>query len=220
MATSTPTMPSKALCASTGPAPLGSSAQLSDSDAMDDFLPPGARLINDFVNANQAQHLLAAIDAEPWRSDLKRRVQHYGWLYDYRARAVSPDMDLGPLPAWLIEVARRVGQDGGFGTAPDQAIVNEYLPGQGISAHVDCEPCFGPIIASLSLGGSAQMVFRKRSTGERRSVILEHAKLLILSGEARYVWTHEIPARKSDVIEGARQPRIRRVSLTFRTVTL
>jgi alkylated DNA repair dioxygenase AlkB len=44
--------------------------------------------------------------------------------------------------------------------------------------------------------------------------------LLILSGEARYDWTHEIPARKSDVINGARQPRTRRVSLTFRTVTL
>ena len=97
--------------------------------------------------------------------------------------------------------------------------MNEYRPGQGISAHVDCEPCFGPVIASLSLGGSAQMVFRKRSTGERRSVILEPAMLLILSGEARYDWTHEIPARKSDVIDGVRQQRTRRVSLTFRTVT-
>ena len=44
--------------------------------------------------------------------------------------------------------------------------------------------------------------------------------LLILSGEARYDWTHEIPAHKSDMINGARQPRTRRVSLTFRTVRL
>ncbi len=186
---------------------------------MDALLPAGACLIDGFVNADEARHLMATIDAEPWRSDLKRRVQHYGWLYDYRARVVSSDMDLGPLPGWLTEVADRVGHSGQFGTTPDQVIVNEYLPGQGISAHVDCAPCFGPVIASLSLGGSAEMVFRKRSTGERRRVILEPAMLLILSGEARYNWTHEIPARKSDVIEGVRRPRIRRVSLTFRTVT-
>ena len=182
-------------------------------------LPPGARLVDGFFGIGEAQHLLAAIDAEPWRSDLKRRVQHYGWVYDYRARAVSPDMDLGPLPTWLTEIAHRVGKDGGFDATPDQVIVNEYLPGQGISAHVDCEPCFGPVIASLSLCGSAEMTFKKRSTGERHSAILEPANLLILSGEARYDWTHEIPARKSDVVEGVRQPRKRRVSLTFRTVT-
>ena len=176
--------------------------------------------MRDFVSELKAERLLEAIDASDWRADLKRRVQHYGWRYDYRKRHITADMRLGPLPDWLAELADRVGRDGGFGVAPDQVIVNEYLPGAGISAHVDCEPCFGPVIASLTLGGSAEMVFRKRSTGERLSVILEPANLLILSDEARYDWTHEIPARKSDVVEGARQTRTRRVSLTFRTVTL
>lgn len=187
---------------------------------MSTCLPPGARLIDSFVDQREAEHLLAAIDAEPWRSDLKRRVQHYGWFYDYRARTVSPDMDLGPLPSWLGELTDRIGNEGGFSATPDQVIVNEYLPGQGISAHVDCEPCFGPVVASLSLGGSAEMIFAKRSGGERKSIILEPQSLLILSDEARYDWTHEIPARKSDVIESVRQPRTRRVSLTFRTVTV
>ncbi len=187
---------------------------------MSTCLPPGARLIDGFVEEHEAERSLAAIDTMPWRTDLKRRVQHYGWRYDYRARAVSTDMDLGPLPNWLAELAARVGRDGEFDATPDQVIVNEYLPGQGISAHVDCEPCFGPVIASLSLGGAAQMVFRKLSTGERCSIVLEPAMLLILSSEARYDWTHEIPTRKSDVIAGVRQPRARRVSLTFRTVTL
>ena len=186
---------------------------------MSTSLPPGARLIDAFVDQAEEQDLLAAIDAAPWRSDLKRRIQHYGWRYDYRARAVSPDMDLGPLPNWVLGLADRVGQEVEFETTPDQVIVNDYLPGQGISAHVDCEPCFGSAIASLSLGGSAEMVFRKRSTGERRSVVLDPLKLLILSDEARYDWTHEIPARKSDVIDEERHPRRRRVSLTFRTVT-
>ena len=183
-------------------------------------LPPGARLIRDFVPEQAAERLLAAIDASSWRADLKRRVQHYGWRYDYRERRITNDMRLGPLPEWLLPAAEAVGDLPEFDRRPDQVIVNEYRPGQGISAHVDCEPCFGAAVASLSFGGEVEMLFANRATGERRSVILEPAMLLILSGEARYDWTHEIPARQSDVIKGERHQRTRRVSLTFRTVTL
>lgn len=182
--------------------------------------PPGARVICDFVSDQAARRLLATIDASRWRTDLKRRVQHYGWRYDYRARQVTKEMRLGPLPDWLRPGAKAVGALAEFDRRPDQVIVNEYLPGQGISAHIDCEPCFGPAIASLSLGGCAEMIFRHRGSGERRSLTLAPLNLLILSGESRYDWTHEIPARKSDLINGARQPRTRRVSLTFRTVAL
>jgi len=79
-------------------------------------------------------------------------------------------------------------------------------------------PVSAPIIASLSLGGAAEMAFRSRLTGDRSAIILPPRSLLTLKGESRYDWTHEIPARKSDVIDGARMPRVRRVSLTFRTV--
>lgn len=183
-------------------------------------LPPGARVAYNFVSEHEAERLLAVVDASDWRADLKRRVQHYGWRYDYRERRVTNDMRLGPLPDWLTTAVEAVGELMEFDRRPDQVIVNEYLPGQGISAHVDCEPCFGPAVASLSLGGRTEMVFRHRMSGERRSLMLEPLMLLILSGEARYDWTHEIPARKSDVIDGTRQPRSRRVSLTFRTVTV
>jgi alkylated DNA repair dioxygenase AlkB len=182
--------------------------------------PSGARLVRTFVSEQEAERLLAAIEGSSWRSDLKRRVQHYGWRYDYRARQVGEDMRLGPLPDWIRTVADAVGALTEFDRRPDQVIVNEYLPGQGISAHVDCAPCFGPAIASLSLGGPVEMVFRNRRSAERRSLMLEPLMLLILSGEARYEWTHEIPARKSDPVGGERQPRLRRVSLTFRTVTV
>lgn len=184
------------------------------------LLPEGVRIVRSFIPAGEAERLLAAVDASEWHADLKRRVQHYGWRYDYRERRVREDMRLGPLPDWLAPVADAVGRMPEFERRPDQVIVNEYLPGQGISAHVDCEPCFGPAVASLSLGGPAEMTFRHRPSGERTSIILEPLMLLILSGEARYEWTHEIPARKSDIVDGQRQPRERRVSLTFRTVTV
>lgn len=183
-------------------------------------LPSGGRIVRGFLPIEEAERLLAAADTNHWRNDLKRRVQHYGWRYDYRARRVTADMRLGPLPDWLAAVVDSVGALPEFGRRPDQVIVNEYLPGQGISGHVDCEPCFGPVIASLSLSGHAEMVLRRSRTGERRSLMLEPFTLLILAGEARYDWTHEIPARKSDLVDGQRQPRGRRVSLTFRTVTV
>ncbi|WP_439635356.1 alpha-ketoglutarate-dependent dioxygenase AlkB [Oceanicaulis sp.] len=183
-------------------------------------LPPGARLLDSHLSRQTAEALLAKVDGQSWRSDLKRRVQHYGWRYDYRARTVSPDMWLGPLPDWLAPLAQSIAQEAEFEAVPDQVIINEYEPGQGISAHIDCAPCFGPAIASLSLTGGAEMMFENTHTHDHISLRLEPRSLLILSGEARYDWTHAIPARKSDAVNGDRIPRTRRVSLTFRTMKL
>jgi alkylated DNA repair protein alkB family protein 8 len=38
---------------------------------------------------------------------------------------------------------------------PNQVTVNEYIPGQGISPHVDTHTPFGEFIFSLSLGAGA-----------------------------------------------------------------
>lgn len=183
-------------------------------------LPLGARFLSAYLSSQTAEALLETVDGQSWRSDLKRRVQHYGWRYDYRARTVSPDMRLGPLPDWLAPLAQRIAREAEFEAIPDQVIINEYQPGQGISAHIDCAPCFGPVIASLSLTGGAEMVFENTHTHDRISLRLEPRSLLILSGEARYDWSHAIPARKSDAVNGVRIPRTRRVSLTFRTMEL
>lgn len=87
---------------------------------------------------------------------------------------------------------------------------------QGISAHVDCRPCFGDVIASLSLLSPCVMRLEHRSAGRRADLWLEPRSLLVLTGEARHVWTHAIPARKSDRLNGKRRVLSRRLSLTFR----
>ena len=190
-------------------------APMSDGER----LPEGLTLVPEHLPPARQAALLARIDAFPWRTDLKRRVQHHGWRYDYRARRVSANDRIGPLPDWLLEEAERLVADGWFAGPPDQAIVNEYVPGQGIAAHVDCEPCFGEAIASLSIGSACVMEFRERGSGRRASLVLDPGSLLVLSGPARHDWTHAIPARKSDPIDGVRRARGRRVSITFRTVT-
>lgn len=172
----------------------------------------GLSYLPNFISSDEEKALIESIDHQPWLHDLKRRVQHYGYKYDYKARRVTSDSYLGPLPDWLTDIADKLP------FMPDQAIVNEYLPGQGISAHIDCEPCFGDHIASLSLGSAAIMQFEK--DGQREELYLEPCSLLILSGAARYEWTHAIHARKSDKVNGFKHQRERRVSVTFRSMVI
>lgn len=179
---------------------------------------PGLSYLDGFVGAAEQAALLEAIDAGPWRTDLKRRVQHYGYRYDYRARSVSENDALGPLPEWLLPSCRRLVEWGVFSTLPDQVIVNEYLPGQGIAAHTDCVPCFGATIASLSLGAPITLALSETAIGAGHAVRLAPRSLLVLSGPARSRWRHGIAARRWDVVAGVRVRRERRVSVTFRTL--
>jgi alkylated DNA repair dioxygenase AlkB len=145
-------------------------------------------------------------------------VQHYGYIYDYTSRGIRPDSYIGPLPAWLQSLAADLVQHSVTQDLPDQVIINEYLPGQGIAAHIDCVPCFAETIMSLSLGAPTTMIFANERAAGREEMILAANSLLVLTGPARYEWTHAIPARKSDIINGQRVARGRRVSLTFRQV--
>lgn len=170
----------------------------------------GLSLLPDFVTPEEAEALLAQIDAAPWDATLARRVQHYGYRYAYKARQVAEP--LGPLPGWVLPLAERM-LEVGFPQPAQQIIVNEYLPGQGIGAHTDSD-VFGPVIASLGLGGGVAMVLQDKPWW-RRELYLPPRSLLVLKGPARAQWQHAIPARKIDPGHGTRD---RRVSLTFRTL--
>lgn len=181
---------------------------------------PGMHYLPHFIDADTEAALLTTSDQQPWLHDLKRRVQHYGWRYDYKARGITQDLRIGPIPDWLAGLCERLSAEGIFPHTPDQVIINEYQPGQGISAHVDCVPCFGDTVAALSLGSVCVMDFTHPPTIEKQSHLLEPRSLLVLSGDARYHWQHAIPARKSDKWHNQSISRARRVSLTFRTVLI
>jgi alkylated DNA repair dioxygenase AlkB len=181
---------------------------------------PGLTYLPDYIDAAHEERLLAVIDRQTWLTDLARCVQHYGYRYDYKGRKVDPEMYLGPLPDWAAEIAVRLRQEGWFAEQADQVIVNEYQPGQGISKHVDCVPCFARTIASLSLGSTCVLEMAHGKTKQKVELLLQPCSLIVMEDEARYKWTHAVPARKKDVIDGRTWPRGRRVSLTFRKVLL
>lgn len=177
---------------------------------------PGLTYCREFLTTEEQCQILAEVDARSWLSDLKRRVQHYGYKYDYRARKVDPSMYVGPLPPFALEVAQKLLDGELIDEMPDQLIVNEYEAGQGITAHIDCEPCFKNTIVTVSLGSACVMDLICVATKDVQPVLLEVGSALILRDEARREWMHRIQARKSD--DGV--PRRRRVSLTFRNVIL
>ena len=93
--------------------------------------------------------------------------------------------------------------------AARQAIVNLYRPGEGIAPHVDLLRRFGDGIVGVSLGdGGVAMRFarvepsrRETGDGDAYEVWLPSRSVLVLTGEARYEWTHGIAPRVRDKVE-------------------
>jgi alkylated DNA repair dioxygenase AlkB len=177
---------------------------------------PGLRHFRRHVTPATQAKLLETIDHLPWQNDLKRRVQQYGYRYDYRRRGLDPNSYIGPLPEWSLELVTHCSQEGLINTDFNQLIVNEYLPGQGISFHIDSRSSFSDTIFSVSLGSPCIMTMRRVGAAEARDVFLEPGDVLIMSGEARHDWQHGITPRKTDKFLGQTIRRGRRVSLTFR----
>lgn len=178
----------------------------------------GAVLVRDFVTEAEERRILYRIAQAPWLAELRRRVQHYGYRYDYRARGSGRHAAATPFPRWVCAMADRLAPHF-TGAVPEQCIVNEYLPGQGIGMHADHSD-FGPVVASLSLGDDWSMQFRPCSVRPYARgalpgdevVVLPRRSVLVLAGPARSAWMHGIDPAAS------RNRAVTRISATFRTL--
>ena len=171
---------------------------------------PGLTLVPNIIHCETEASLIKHIEEGKWtpmhntsRARPAREVQQYGHIYNYQTRGLSGYVQI---PNWLYDIAEQLSLP-----KPDNVIINKYEPGEGITAHTDSN-CFGPIIASLSLRASITMVLKFHKDAHEYN--LEPRSLLKLEDVARYKYTHEIPARKSD--NGVK--RQKRYSITFRTV--
>lgn len=181
---------------------------------------PNLIYIENYISDEEHNNLIHLIDKKKWSNELKRRVQHYGYKYNYKAKNINESMKVQNLPNWAEKLGRKLVEDGHFNLPPDQLIINEYEPGQGITAHIDCEPCFEDIIVSISLGSYAIMDFTNKLTKEKIPIVLPPKSAVILKDKSRYDWLHGIASRKTDIINGFKKNRNRRISLTYRRVIL
>jgi ribA/ribD-fused uncharacterized protein len=175
---------------------------------------PGLYYIPNALTVAQEKELIDYLDGPKasWEgvtgSATARRVQHYGYRYDYKRRTVSGPTHLIP-EQWKSVI--------GLGYQWNQVIVNEYDPGQGISAHIDA-PVYGDTIICYTLGSGATMRFTKPETGEVVDLYVAPRSVYIMSDAARYGWKHEMISRKTNTVDGKTIPRSRRISVTLRWV--
>lgn len=175
----------------------------------------GLKYEDNFISEDREKEIVCWLDKQEWSNELSRRVQHYGYKYDYISRKLTHN--LGEIPKVLRDLAKNVYDEKFIDEMPDQIIVNEYLPGQGINAHIDA-PVFGDYICTLSLISKTQMIFVDKKRTETHTLTLEPRSLLSISGKARWRYTHQIVGRLTDMINGKRVYRERRISITFRKV--
>lgn len=106
-----------------------------------------------------------------------------------------------------------------------QVILNRYLPGEGISSHVDLLQRYDDGIIGVSLGSGCAMEFTRVcpiSDEPNHSIWLPESSVVILEGDARYKWAHGIKGLHGDCVleEGAINPiwipRRTRTSITLR----
>jgi alkylated DNA repair dioxygenase AlkB len=175
---------------------------------------PGLSLRLDYVTPEEERELIAHVDAGEWETDWRRRIQQYG--LGYAGEHGTKPTWLRDLPAWLAPLASRVAKDAGFDRFPENSVINEYIPPLGIGPHKDYG-AFGPTIACVSLGSDIVIDFSHPERGLKVPVHVPARSLWVITGEARSQWRHAIASRLTDVINGERRPRGRRVSITFRT---
>lgn len=193
-----------------------------------DLLPPGLHYFSNFVTDDYTKK----IDELPWVSVHKdyagsRRVQHYGYYYNYDRSdtfRVAPEM-----PSFIMDIKENIMKKcielGLTEIYPnlkfDQCIVNNYYPGQGISYHTDHYK-FGPVIACITFNSGSLMSFMLPQQGEKDKIVYdlftEPGSVYIMTGAVRSNFLHKMDARKNDVVDGVKIPRGRRISVTFRQV--
>lgn len=201
---------------------------------------PGLGLCHKFVTTEEEKQILDFLNNKSrcvWRTDLSRRTMHFGGTYCLMPPRTASSQQLEQpkvlqapsMPeelSWLID---RMVTSGIFegDKKPQYCIVNEYTGNLGITAHTENFQ-FGEPVVGLSLLSSCPIRFHElatpfdgsvrsgkaakaEKTGKIVDVQLPGRSLMVMRGESRWKWQHEIV--KSSKGRGLGW---KRVSLTFR----
>ncbi|WVZ50046.1 hypothetical protein U9M48_001344 [Paspalum notatum var. saurae] len=196
-----------------------------------------------FLSAGEQARLLDAMQREGWFIDANNQAMRFGnlpsWALELSAHireaicvgdvnvgvgaelSNEDDEDACPLPSDLL------WREPFF----DQLIANRYKPGEGICAHIDLMR-FDDGIAIVSLESACVMHFSQAETrggaasdtlkqGDSEStkvpVLLNPGSLILMSGDARYLWKHEIDRKQGKQMwDGRELEQHRRTSVTLR----
>lgn len=168
--------------------------------------PQGLFFIADAISVEEEKSLIAFLNNQKWvpltiNVDTGRCVQQYGFRFDYHTYEIKDDVpkipkELSGLIVKLTSICKQLKIDGSA-LEFSQIIVNRYLPGEGITAHIDWK-AFGPIIGCFTLGASAPIEFTKEATKQSFILQTEPRSLYIMSGDSRTSWKHGMKSGNKD----------------------
>ena len=162
-------------------------------------LPEGFRYKPELIGSADEAALLARVRELPFRDfefhgyTGKRRVISFGWHYDFSGRQLRKADDI---PDFLLALRPAAAEFAGM--EPEElrhVLVTEYGPGAGIGWHRD-KSVFGETVGVSLLSPCVLRLRRKADVKkwERASLTAEPRSAYLLSGPARDVWEHSIPA--------------------------
>ncbi len=139
----------------------------------------GLKVIRNYITSDDENNILSAIN----QSSGYRHQGSYRNMIRLWVKAVHLPM--------MKSLCQRLLDDEGLTLKSHQSVlVNEYLPNQGIAPHIDA-PEAGEKVAILGLMSSADLVF-KRPNYNDVTITINPCDLVVLEGEVRHLWTHEI----------------------------
>lgn len=200
---------------------------------------PGLTLLLNFIQPGEEEGILSFLDKPSsctWRTDLSRRTMHFGGTYclmppksNIPTKAKPEILQAPPMPGELKWLIQRMVDEHVFPNSqrPQYCIVNEYTHNLGISAHTENFQ-FGEPVVGLSLLSACPIRFHEltgpfdgsvrsgkagkaEKTGRTVDVDMPGRSLLVMRGESRWRWQHEIVRSAK-----GRDLGWKRVSLTFR----
>lgn len=204
-------------------------APLSSSEPLQ--VPPGLYVYPEFITLAEEEQLIQLLDdptlqQPPWklgRFNGQQCGKRWGVHCNLRDRRVdAPEHPLPPLFQSMLfpklaqlecwdELAVKRKRKHPYVLVPNEANAIDYRRQRGdwLQAHVDDRKLSTEPIANLSLAGDCYMTFQNvRDTNNSYKVRLPRRTLLVLTGPARYNYTHAIA--NSDLLSD------RRVSITMR----
>lgn len=179
---------------------------------------PGLLLYHDFISESMEDELIKEIDRQTWVVDYNRRLQYYGYRNELEAPYHLTLFPV-PMPPLIQRLSEQLTEQEIVSLQPDQVIINEYYPGEGLRPHKD-RNYFENQICGVNLGSGCIMRFIQIKGGEVVDVEVPRRSVYVMQDEARYKWNHSIPSRKKDVVDGNVKHRERRLSITYRKVIM
>lgn len=179
---------------------------------------PGLLLYPDFISESIEAELINEIDRQIWVVDYNRRLQYYGYRNELEAPYGLIKIPIS-MPPLIYKLAEQLVEKNITPLQPDQVIINEYAPGEGLRPHKD-RNYFENQICGVTLGSGCIMRYIKIKGGDVVDVEVPKRSVYVMQDDARYKWNHSIPSRKKDVIDGTVKHRERRLSITYRKVIM